>query len=179
MTIEHTHFVGDDCPGGHVSLPDLPLTTREVAEVVMGVSPQEVEMFVHQLTDDKVAEFLIRAEAIAKLASFGKKAATAELVIRELDGRTFTDPADQTHYKFVSSSRSRKVKDQESFMLALDALGVRVRDLIPWLGRGAIKVGADIEGDIRVKDTVTACAEWVNGSPALIELDERGKPRRK
>jgi hypothetical protein len=146
--------------------------TSAVALIVTTLSPEGLDQHLVVLTPDEVAEFALRAAAIAKVAAKAKALAHARLVELGQTGVVFTDPADGTPYQ-LTGGRHRKIKNVGAFVEQLASEGIDARPLVPWLASDAFKVGADIQGDERIKAAVLEWAVWIDDPLTLVELDPR------
>lgn len=163
------------------NVPDVvePQTTNAIAIILTTLSPEGLDQFLMMLSPAEVAEFALRASAIAKVASKAKALAHARLVELGQTGQVFTDPADGTPYQ-LTGGRHRKIKNIGGFLAQLMSDGVSIRLLSPFLASDAIKVGEAIEGDERIKEAVKQWALWQDDPLTLVELDPKNmKPVRR
>lgn len=148
------------------------LATTEVALTVTTLNPDALNRYLMELPADRVAEFALRAAAVAKIAGQAKQYAIARLTQMGNVGQVFRDPVNGTPYLFTGG-RNRRIKDVAGFVEQLAADGIDARPLIPWLASNAFKVGETIEGDERIKAAVKEWAVWEDAPLGLVELDPR------
>jgi hypothetical protein len=153
-------------------IPRIPIATSAVAVVVTTLDAQALDQHLVAMSPEEVAEFALRAAAIAKVAAKAKALAHARLVELGQTGQVFTDPADGTPYQ-LTGGRHRKIKNVGAFVEQLASEGIDARPLLPWLASDAFKVGTDIQGDERIKAAVLEWAVWVDDPLTLVELDPR------
>jgi len=148
------------------------LATTEVALTVTTLDPLALDQHLMALPPERVAEFAIRAAAIARIAAQAKTVAYARLVQMGSEGDLFRDPVDDKIYRFTGG-RHRVLKNVDGFVTQLAADGIDARPLLPWLSSNAFKIGDQIEGDQRIKDAVKEFATWVDDPLSLVELDPK------
>lgn len=165
MTIDNTPVAVD------------PLATSEVALTIATLNNEALDKYLCEMPAERLAEFAIRIAAVSKLTARAKQVAHARLVELGQTGVTFTDPADGTAYHFTGG-RHRRIKNVQGFVEFLAVQGIDARPLIPWLSSNAFRVGQDIEGDERIKEAVKEYAIWEDDAVSMVELDERGRPKR-
>lgn len=155
----------------------IPVATSAVALTVTTLTPEALDAYLLEMSPEEVAEFALRASAIAKIAGKAKAAAHARLVEMGKTGAVFYDPADNTPYQFTGG-RSRRIKDIQGFVEQLAADGIDARPLVPWLSSNAFKVSESIEGDPRVAEAVKEFAQWQDEPLSLVELDKTTMKRK-
>lgn len=157
---------------GFGEIPRKTLAMTEVALTVTTLEPNILDQHLMGLPPERVAEFAVRAAAVARIASQAKMVAYARLIQMGSTGKVFTDPVDGKPYHFTGG-RHRAIKNIDGFVTQLAAEGIDARPLIPWLSSNAFKVGRDIDGDPRIAVAVEEFAEWVDDALALVELDPK------
>lgn len=149
-----------------------PIPTSAVAVTVTTLTAESLDRHIAAMEPETLAEFSLRAAAIAKVAARAKQVANLRLVELGQTGQVFTDPADGTPY-CLTGGRHRRIKDIPGFVEQLAADGIDARPLIPWLSSSAFRVGETIEGDYKVKAAVKEWAVWEDDPVSLMELDPR------
>lgn len=149
-----------------------PIATSEVALTVTTLTPEALDAHLMALEPWQIAEFAVRAAAIAKIAARARQIAHLRLVEKGQTGVVFTDPADGTPYQ-LTGGRHRAIKNVDGFIAELAAEGIDARPLVPWLSSSAFKVGRDIDGDPRIAVAVEEFAVWVEDPLTLVELDPK------
>lgn len=169
------HYHKDTLDGERIVRLDsprqLPIPTSSVALTVSTLTPEALDRHIAAMEPETLAEFSLRAAAIAKVASRAKQVANLRLVDLGQTGQVFTDPADGTPY-CLTGGRHRRIKDIPGFVEQLAADGIDARPLIPWLSSSAFRVGETIEGDYKVKAAVKEWAVWEDDPVSLVELDK-------
>lgn len=150
----------------------IPVATSAVAVTVTTLTPEALDQYLVSLSPEEVAEFALRAAAIAAVAGRAKKVAHLRLVEMGQSGQVFRDPADGTPY-CLTGGRHRRIKNVPGLVDQLAADGIDARPLVPWLSSDAFRVGETIIGDPRVKGAIAEFAEWVDDPLSLVELDPR------
>ena len=161
------------------------ITTREVAEVVLGVDRKAVESFVGTLPDGQLQAFVIRAEAFRAAVSFAVRAGEIEMAIRGFVGQRYTDPDTGTSYLFTDASR-KKWKDIPGLVASLEEQGISVYEMLRSISEMRV---TDLRGLCESRflsgEQKAECLriiedfrEDVKTAPGFVELDERGKIRR-
>lgn len=162
-----------------------PITTREVAECVLGLDEKAIEAFVESLPTEQAATFTIKAERVRAAFSVAAKIGARSLALRGLLGQKYTDPDSGTSYLFTDSLR-KKWKDIPGLVASLAEQGIttdgifravtemRVGDLRS-LTESKFLSQEQREESLRI---IEDYRETVKSAPGFVELDERGRIKR-
>ncbi len=154
------------------------ITTREVAEVVLGVDKEAVEAFVQALPADQVASFVIRAAAVRAAFAFAAKAGERRLAVDGYVGQKYTDPDTGTAYLFTDSLR-KKWKDVPGMVSSLEEQGIHAHDIFRAVSEMRVtdlRVLADskflsAEQKAECLRIIEDFRESVPSAPSFVEID--------
>ena len=161
------------------------ITTREVAEVVLGLDEKAIETFVESLGTEQAEAFTIKAMKVRAAFALAAKIGERSLAIRGVVGQTYTDPDSGTAYLFTDSTR-KKWKDVAGMAATLEEYGITPSSIfraVTELRVTDLRVLADStflseEQKAEVLQVIEDYRETVKSSPSFVELDEHGRIKR-